>query len=167
VLGLVHHMARDQQRHSGLCELPEAGPEVGAQHRVEAGGRLVEDQQLGLVEERQDQADLLPVAARELAERPVEVSAKALGEPLGPPGAGMKIALGTLDVFRPTVGAAALDAANNAANVAVVADILPRPDGSIDLRIEPGPNNTNDYLFYHLSAVQIESRAGGTWFSLQ
>jgi hypothetical protein len=66
-----------------------------------------------------------------------------------------------------TGGAAALDAANNTANVAVVADILARPDGSIDLRIEPGPNNTNDYLFYHLSAVQIESRAGGTWFSLQ
>ena len=63
--------------------------------------------------------------------------------------------------------AAALDAANNAVNVAVVADILPRPDGTADLRIEPGPNNTNDYLFYHLSAVQIESRAGGTWFSLQ
>ena len=66
-----------------------------------------------------------------------------------------------------TGGAAALDAANNTANVAVVADILPRPDGTADLRIEPGPNNTNDYLFYHLSAIQIESRVGGTWFSLQ
>jgi acyl-CoA dehydrogenase len=36
------------------------------------------------------------------------------GEPLGPPGAGMKIALGTLDVFRPTVGAAALGFARRA-----------------------------------------------------
>jgi acyl-CoA dehydrogenase len=40
-------------------------------------------------------------------------------EPLGPPGAGMKIALSTLDVFRPTVGAAALGFARRALDEAL------------------------------------------------
>ena len=37
--------------------------------RVEAGGRLVEDQDVGVVDERLRQADALPVALRELARR--------------------------------------------------------------------------------------------------
>ncbi len=40
-------------------------------------------------------------------------------EPLGPPGGGMKVALGTLDVFRSTVGAAALGFARRALDEAV------------------------------------------------
>jgi acyl-CoA dehydrogenase len=40
-------------------------------------------------------------------------------EPLGPPGAGMRIALSTLDVFRPTVGAAALGFARRALDEAL------------------------------------------------
>jgi acyl-CoA dehydrogenase len=40
-------------------------------------------------------------------------------EPLGPPGAGMKIALSTLDVFRSTVGAAALGFARRALDEAL------------------------------------------------
>jgi len=40
-------------------------------------------------------------------------------EPLGPPGAGMKIALSTLDVFRSTVGAAALGLARRALDEAL------------------------------------------------
>ena len=54
-------------------------------------------------------------------------------------------------------GSATLDAANNSTQVAIVTDIFPRPDGTIDLQIEPGPNNTNAYLFYHLTAIKIES----------
>src|SRR5688572_22647364 len=48
--------------------------------RIETGRRLVEDDQLRLVEERLNQADLLAVAARQLADRPREVGLKALGE---------------------------------------------------------------------------------------
>jgi acyl-CoA dehydrogenase len=40
-------------------------------------------------------------------------------EPLGPPGAGLRIALGTLDVFRSTVGAAALGFARRALDEAL------------------------------------------------
>ena len=40
-------------------------------------------------------------------------------EPLGPPGGGLKVALGTLDVFRSTVGAAALGFARRALDEAV------------------------------------------------
>jgi acyl-CoA dehydrogenase len=43
----------------------------------------------------------------------------AVGEPLGPPGAGMKIALGTLDVVRSSVGAAALGFARRALDEAL------------------------------------------------
>lgn len=44
----------------------------------------------------------------------------ALGEPLGPPGKGMRVALATLDVFRPTVGAAALGFARRALDETLV-----------------------------------------------
>jgi acyl-CoA dehydrogenase len=44
---------------------------------------------------------------------------EAPGEPLGHPGQGMKIALGTLDVFRSTVGAAALGMARRALDEAI------------------------------------------------
>ena len=47
--------------------LAHHGEELLLHERVQAAGRLVEDEQLGVVEERLDQADLLPVAARELA----------------------------------------------------------------------------------------------------
>ena len=66
-----------------------------------------------------------------------------------------------------TTSSAALDCLNNSTQVATVSGISPAADCTIQVRIEPGPNNTNDYLFYHLSAIQIESRVGGTWFSLQ
>ena len=48
--------------------------------RVEAAGWLVEHQQVGVVERALDDADLLPVPARELAQRPVHVRLEALGE---------------------------------------------------------------------------------------
>jgi acyl-CoA dehydrogenase len=43
----------------------------------------------------------------------------AVGEPLGPPGGGLRVALGTLDVFRSTVGAAALGFARRALDEAL------------------------------------------------
>jgi len=53
--------------------------EAALHERVEAGDRLVEDQQLGLAHERLDQPDLLAVAGRELAHRPVQVGPEARG----------------------------------------------------------------------------------------
>src|SRR5918995_1029714 len=47
---------------------------------VEAARRLVEDQQLRVVHERGDDADLLLVALREVAEPSLEVESNTLGE---------------------------------------------------------------------------------------
>jgi hypothetical protein len=48
--------------------------------RVETGDRLVQDQQLGVVHERLDQADLLAIAGRELANRTLKLGVKTLRE---------------------------------------------------------------------------------------
>ena len=44
------------------------------------GDRLVQDQQLGLVHERLDQAELLPVAGRQLAYGAIEIGVEALDQ---------------------------------------------------------------------------------------
>ena len=46
-------------------------PEMPARQRIDAGGRLVEDQQIGIVDQRAAEAELLLHAARKLAGRPV------------------------------------------------------------------------------------------------
>ena len=46
--GLVHDVARDQQRGAAGRQLAEEVPQVPARHRIEADRRLVEHQQLGL-----------------------------------------------------------------------------------------------------------------------
>ena len=58
-------------------------------------------------------------------------------------------------------GSAALEAGNNSSQVAVIEKIRPKPDGTIDLKITAGPNNTSAEKFYHINALMIEqSRAG-------
>ncbi len=52
LLRLVHVVGRQDERHAALLESVEAIPEQVARLRVEAGRRLVEEQQLGLVDER-------------------------------------------------------------------------------------------------------------------
>ena len=44
--GLVHHVAGHEQRRAGRGQRVELLPQVVAQHRVLADGRLVEDEQL-------------------------------------------------------------------------------------------------------------------------
>ena len=56
-LGLVHHVARHQHGRARVGEPVEERPQVPAQHRVEADGRLVEHQQVGFLEQRHRQAD--------------------------------------------------------------------------------------------------------------
>jgi hypothetical protein len=64
------------------------------------------------------------------------------------------------------VGSATLETVNNTSEVAVVTGVRPAADGSITLRIEPGPNNTSPELFYHLNALKMESVRGGMVISL-
>ena len=45
-VGLVHHVAGDEHRRAVVGEPVEQRPQVAAQHRVEADGRLVEHQQV-------------------------------------------------------------------------------------------------------------------------
>ena len=56
-LGLVHDVARDEQRRAAVGECVELRPELGAQHRVEADGRLVEDEHLRVAEKRRGEGD--------------------------------------------------------------------------------------------------------------
>ena len=62
---LVHHVARDEQRRAAVGELVEEVPQVAAQHRVEPDGRLVEHEDVGLVEERRRERDARLLPARE------------------------------------------------------------------------------------------------------
>ena len=83
-LDLVEVVRGQEDRRAALALLGDDLVELLLHERVQAARRLVEDEQLRRVEERLDEADLLAVAAREVAERPVEVGVEALGE-LGRP----------------------------------------------------------------------------------
>jgi hypothetical protein len=76
-------MRGDEDGATAIALFGDEGEELLLHQRVEAAGRLVEDQQLGLVEGGEDQADLLAIAAGELPERPVEVGPEASGEGIG------------------------------------------------------------------------------------
>ncbi len=76
---------------SMMCERQEDGPALGPRladeleerlldERVEAGRRLVEDEQVGPVLERDDEPDLLLVALRVLLEPAARVEVEALDE---------------------------------------------------------------------------------------
>ena len=79
-LDLVEVVRGEEDRRAAVAVLGDDGEELLLHERVQARRRLVEDEQLRLVEERLDEPDLLAVAARELAQRPVEVRLEALGE---------------------------------------------------------------------------------------
>ena len=65
LLGLVHVVRREHEGHALALQLVEALPQEVARLRVEAGRRLVEQQQLGLVDERAGDREPALHAARE------------------------------------------------------------------------------------------------------
>ena len=72
-LGLLHIGGGDQHAHA-LAARPDAVdqiPELPARQRIDAGRGLVEDEQVGIVDQRAAQAELLFHAAGKLAHRPV------------------------------------------------------------------------------------------------
>jgi acyl-CoA dehydrogenase len=91
-----------------FCRFPEAGERGYAAFVVDAGNPGLR------VAERIDVIAPHPLGRIELTE--CRVDADAL---VGEAGAGMRVALGTLDVFRPTVGAAALGFARRALHEAL------------------------------------------------
>jgi hypothetical protein len=66
-LGLVHEVRRDQDRDPALGEIEERLPEVAPALRIDGAGRLVEHEQLGLVQDRARQRETLALPARERA----------------------------------------------------------------------------------------------------
>ena len=73
-------MRGEQNGAALVADLGQQLVEVALNERVQAGDRFVEDQQLGVVHERLDEPELLPVAGRQLPNRPVELGVEALGE---------------------------------------------------------------------------------------
>ena len=70
----------EEDRAAALALLGDERDGLLLHQRVQAARRLVEDQQLGLVEGGLHEADLLAVATRQLAQRAVEVRLEALGQ---------------------------------------------------------------------------------------
>ena len=77
-LDLGQRVGREEHGAALGADLAQQRVEAPLHERIEAGDRLVEDQQLRLVHERLDQAELLPVAGRELVHGPIEIGVEAL-----------------------------------------------------------------------------------------
>ena len=75
VVGLVHHVARDEQAGAAVGEVAESGPQIAPQHGVEADGRFVEHQHGRVVQKRRCERYPRPLPAGEPADDPArEVS---------------------------------------------------------------------------------------------
>ncbi len=59
LLGMRHHVRREQDRRAARVLLEHHLPEAARAHRVEAAERLVENQQIGVVDDRGDELDFL------------------------------------------------------------------------------------------------------------
>src|SRR5439155_17707836 len=75
-LGLLHVLGRQEHRRTAVAELLDEGPERPTGRRIEAGRRLVEEHDLGIVDERERDREALPLTAGELARLRVAPLAK-------------------------------------------------------------------------------------------
>jgi hypothetical protein len=72
-LGFVHVRGCQQDGHAATDdERVDDGPEIAPGDWIDTGRRLVQEEHVGQVDQRADQGQLLPHAAREGAGRPVE-----------------------------------------------------------------------------------------------
>ena len=79
-LDFGQHVRREEDGLAGVAGLVQQVVELVLDERVEARGGLVEDEQLGPVHERLDEADLALVAGGEIGHLALEVAVQALGE---------------------------------------------------------------------------------------
>ena len=94
--GLVHVGGGDDDAHAGPArpDRPDQVPELTPRERVHAGGRLVEDQQVGIVDEGAAEAELLLHPAGELSGGPrLEGFEAGRGEQVGDAGAPLALSL--------------------------------------------------------------------------
>ena len=85
-LGLLHIGGGDNDTHARTARAHpvDQRPELAARQRIDAGGRFVQDQQVGVMDQRAAQPELLPHAARQFLRRPVGERGQAGGiEQLG------------------------------------------------------------------------------------
>ena len=66
-LGFVHVVRRDEQRRALIRELEQRVPELAARLRIDGAGRLVEEQQIRLVQHRAREREALLLAAGQRA----------------------------------------------------------------------------------------------------
>ena len=76
-LGLVHRMRGDDDRRAELPEPLDHAPCGPASRRIEAGGRLVEKEQLGVADQRESDVETPALPAREVLRECVD----AIGQP--------------------------------------------------------------------------------------
>ena len=67
ILGVADVLRRDEDRPPSVAEPVELLPDLGSEDRVDAGGRLVEEQQDRLMDERAGQLEAALHAARHVA----------------------------------------------------------------------------------------------------
>ena len=79
-LDLGQVVRRQEDRPTGRPRLGDEGQELALHERVEAARRLVHDEQRLLAHERLDDADLLAIAARELADLDRRIELEPLGD---------------------------------------------------------------------------------------
>ena len=84
-LGRLHLVRREHDRPTRVAQLDERVAEQREVHRVETGERLIHQQDVGPVQDRGDELDLLLVALAELLGAPVGVfrDAEALQPVMG------------------------------------------------------------------------------------
>ena len=83
--GLFHVMSRHQRACAGLHRAGDGLPQPGPAQRIDAGGGLVQDQQLGLVRQRLGEGGAALKAERQLADRDraARRSERPSGQPAG------------------------------------------------------------------------------------
>ena len=80
VLHLGQDVRREEDRAAAPGDLRDELVERLLDERIEPARRLVEHEQVGIVHERLDEPDLLPVPARQLLDPAVEIEVEPLGE---------------------------------------------------------------------------------------
>ena len=72
-LGFLHIGGRHDHAHAGTArtDAVDQFPELAARERIDAGGRLIQNEQIRIVNERAAQAEFLAHAARQLLRRPI------------------------------------------------------------------------------------------------
>ncbi len=73
-------MRGQEDRRATRARLPNHGQELALHKRIQPVGGLIEDEQLGVEEEREQERDLAPIAAREVPQVTVQVEPESLGE---------------------------------------------------------------------------------------